>query len=210
VVIEGLDGAGKRTLTAELTAAWQREGASVATMAFPRYGRSVHADLIREALHGQHGDLGRSVYGMGLLYALDRFDARAEIERLATEYDVVLLDRYVASNAAYQAARLGEDMDGGVVRWVRELEIDRFGLLIPHAQVLLEVPVAVAAERAAARATTEVGRDRDAFESDAELQRRCALGYESLAERAWLSPWHRVDGVATSAAAKLVSRIDAV
>src|SRR5699024_2777942 len=156
--------------------------------AFPRYGRSVHADLIREALHGQHGDLGASVYGMGMLYALDRLDARAEIERLAVEYDVVLLDRYVASNAAYQAARLGEDMDGDVVGWVRELEIDRFGLPVPHAQVLLEVPVEVAAERAAARAATEVGRDRDAFESDAELQQRFARGYESLAERDWLSP----------------------
>lgn len=209
VAIEGLDGAGKRTLAAELTQAWRATGAHVAALAFPRYGVNVHADLVREALHGQHGDLGDSVYGMALLYALDRFQARAEIERLAAEHDVVLLDRYVSSNAAYQAARLGESTDGDVVRWIRELEIDRFGLPVPHAQVLLSVPVDVAAERARGRAVTESGRCRDAFESDDELQRRCAVSYERLAERNWLSPWHRVDGVGDLDAAELVKMIDA-
>src|SRR5699024_11043866 len=114
--------------------AWRAKGAHVAALAFPRYGVNVHADLVRAALHGQHGGLADSVYGMALLYALDRFQARAEIERLTAEDDVGLLDRYVSSNAAYQAARLGEGTDGDVVRWIRELEIDRFGLPVPHAQ----------------------------------------------------------------------------
>ena len=57
IVIEGVDGAGKRTLTNGLRAAFEAAGKSVATLAFPRYGQSVSADLAAEALHGGHGDL---------------------------------------------------------------------------------------------------------------------------------------------------------
>lgn len=209
VVIEGLDGAGKRTLAHALTGAWRAVGASVAAMAFPRYGESVHADLVSEALHGRHGDLAQSVYGMGLLYALDRRQALPEIRELLASHDVLLLDRYVASNAAYQAARLGEGPDGPVVRWVRELEIDRFGLPVPTAQILLTVPTELAEQRAGERARSESDRSRDAFEADGGLQRRCAIAYERLAERGWLAPWYRVDGAGELDAARIVQEIDA-
>ena len=57
IVIEGVDGAGKRTLTNRLREAFQADGHSVANLAFPRYRASVPADLAAEALHGNHGDL---------------------------------------------------------------------------------------------------------------------------------------------------------
>jgi dTMP kinase len=194
VVIEGLDGAGKRTLADGLTAALRAKGASVASLAFPRYGESVHADLVREALHRGHGDLADSVYGMAVLYALDRSGAADDIRALRDAHDVVLLDRYVASNAAYAAARLRQDADGEVVKWVWELEVGRFGLPRPDAHLLLRVAPSVAAERAERRA--ETGRERDAFETDDGLQRRCAAVYDALAAAGWLAPWHVLDGVA--------------
>ncbi|MFF5987779.1 dTMP kinase [Prauserella flavalba] len=201
VVIEGLDGAGKRTLSDALTKALHDRGSSVATLAFPRYGESVHADLVREALHGEHGDLGESVYGMALLYAFDRRDAAEAIRADLRTHDVVLLDRYVASNAAYQAARLHEGADSPVVEWVRALEIDRFGLPVPDAHILLRVAPEVAAARAENRARADAERRKDAFESDDDLQARCAGVYDELAARGWLSPWHVVDGA---------ERVDAV
>jgi dTMP kinase len=204
VVIEGLDGAGKRTLAEALTKALHDAGTSVAPFAFPRYDRSVHADLVREALHHGHGDLVDSVYGMCLLYALDRRDAAEEIRIALTLHDVVLLDRYVASNAAYGAARLYQDAHGEFVRWVRELEIDRFGLPVPTAQILLRVEPEIAAARAARRAATEEGRAKDAFESDDDLQARCARVYEQLAAEAWLSPWRVLDAGAGQDADELV------
>ena len=124
IAIEGVDGAGKRTLTNGLRAALESSGQSVASLAFPRYGHSVPADLAAEALHGGHGDLAESVYAMAVLFALDRAGAREEIGHLHAAYDVVILDRYVASNAAYSAARLHQGADGEVVAWVRELEYD--------------------------------------------------------------------------------------
>src|SRR5699024_9086513 len=101
IAIEGVDGAGKRTLAQGLRAAWQANGLSVSACAFPRYGRPVPADLAAEALHGQHGDLASSVYAMAVLFALDRAGAKGEVEALSRDHDVVILDRYVASNAAY-------------------------------------------------------------------------------------------------------------
>ncbi|WP_407655569.1 dTMP kinase [Amycolatopsis rhabdoformis] len=196
VVIEGLDGAGKRTLADGLTAELQRGGARVGSLAFPRYGRSVHADVVREALHRGHGDLADSVYGMALLYALDRSGAADEIRALLADNDVVLLDRYVASNAAYAAARLREHADGDVVRWVWGLEVDRFALPKPDAHLLLRVAPEVAAERAVRRAAADTTRARDAFESDDALQQRCAAVYDELAAAGWLAPWHVLDGVA--------------
>ncbi|TNC21276.1 dTMP kinase [Amycolatopsis alkalitolerans] len=203
VVIEGLDGAGKRTLTEALTKALHNLGKSVTTLAFPRYGRSVHADLVREALHHEHGDLAGSVYGMAVLYALDRRGAIAAITDDLKLHDVVLLDRYIASNAAYGAARLHQDAGGEFVRWLRELEITRFGLPVPDAQILLRVSPEIAAERAERRARSEVDRAKDAFESDDDLQVRCASVYDRLAAEGWLSPWHVVDGTAGSDADEL-------
>ena len=189
IVIEGVDGAGKRTLTAGLRTAFEADGRSVATLAFPRYGRSVSADLAAEALHGGHGDLSSSVYAMAVLFALDRADAREEIGRLLAAHPVVILDRYVASNAAYSAARLHQGVDGEAVSWVRELEYERLRLPAPDWQVLLDVPTELAAERAVNRASQDADRARDAYERDDGLQRRTGEVYGELAAGDWCGRW---------------------
>ena len=189
IVIEGLDGAGKRTLTEGLRAALQADGKSVTTLAFPRYGASVHADLAAEALHGQHGDLTDSVYAMATLFALDRRGAKGEIAELTATHDVVILDRYVASNAAYSAARLHQGTDGGVVDWVYRLEFERFGLPKPDCQLLLDVSPELADRRARHRAEREADRARDAYERDRGLQQRTAAAYAGLAAANWAGTW---------------------
>lgn len=192
IVVEGLDGAGKRTLTEGLRRALEAEGRSVASCAFPRYAESITADLAHEALHGAHGDLASSVYAMAVLFALDRADARGHIEALNRDHDVVLLDRYVASNAAYCAARLQQDAGGEMVAWVGELEYGRLGLPEPEHQILLAVPVELAAERARDRAEQDGARARDAYERDAGLQQRTAAVYAGLAAANWHGPWSAV------------------
>lgn len=206
IVIEGVDGAGKRTLTRGLRAAFEAGGRSVASLAFPRYGKSVTADLAAEALHGAHGDLATSVYAMAVLFALDRAGARDEIEHLSAAYDVLILDRYVASNAAYSAARLHQGADGDVVAWVRDLEFDRLRLPAPDCQVLLDVPAELAAQRATHRADTEADRAKDAYERDDGLQRRTGEVYSALAAADWCGRWLVAgpDVEATALAARLL------
>ena len=189
IVIEGLDGAGKRTLTAGLREALEGSGKSVTTLAFPRYGQSIHADLAAEALHGRHGDLAESVYAMATLFALDRAGAAEQIAELQSGHDVVILDRYVASNAAYSAARLDQGADGEVVEWVYDLEYRRLDLPRPDFQLLLAVPVELAGQRARERALQETDRARDAYERDDGLQQRTGAVYAALAAAEWAGPW---------------------
>lgn len=189
IVIEGVDGAGKRTLTSGLRSVFESTGKSVGSLDFPRYHRSVPADLAAEALHGAHGDLADSVYAMATLFALDRAGAKDEIEHLRDAHDVVILDRYVASNAAYSAARLHQGADGDVVAWVRQLKFDRLKLPVPDWQILLAVPTELAARRAEHRANTEADRAKDAYERDGGLQRRTGEVYTSLAAAQWCGRW---------------------
>ncbi|MBL1076249.1 dTMP kinase [Nocardia sp. 2] len=211
VVVEGLDGAGKRTLTDAVVAYLREHGLTVATLAFPRYGRSVHADLAAEALRGGHGDLAASVNAMAVLFALDRADARDELSKLLADNDIVLLDRYVASNAAYNAARLEQDVSGEIVRWVGELEFDRFGLPIPDIQILLDVPVEVASERARLRGEADATRALDAYEKDGGLQRRTGIVYRELADTNWHGPWwvHRSGDDPATLAARIAENVAA-
>jgi dTMP kinase len=193
IAIEGIDGAGKRTLTDKLRNLFQADGKSVAMLAFPRYGRSVTADIAAEALHGEHGDLASSVYAMATLFALDRAGAVGEIDALRREHDVVIMDRYVASNAAYTAARLHEDAAGPAVEWIHALEYGRLGLPAPDWQVLLAVPAELAGQRARSRAVADPGRARDSYERDDGLQQRTGAVYAGLAAAGWGGPWLSVD-----------------
>ena len=193
IAIEGVDGAGKRTLTQGLCTAFEAAGRSVATLAFPRYGQSVAADVAAEALHGQHGDLASSVYAMAMLFALDRAGAAAQIRELCGGHDVVILDRYVASNAAYSAARLHQDAGGEVVDWVHQIEYQRLQLPAPDWQVLLGVSAELAGQRARDRARQDAGRSRDAYERDNELQQRTGAAYAGLAAAGWGGRWLVVD-----------------
>lgn len=189
IAIEGVDGAGKRTLSQGLRRAFEKTGRSVATLAFPRYGQSVPADLAAEALHGEHGDLADSIHAMAVMFALDRAGAAEQIADLRGNHDVVILDRYVASNAAYTAARLHQDADGEAVEWVRRLEFDRLRLPAPDWQVLLDVSVELAGQRALHRAQHEAGRARDAYERDDGLQQRTRAVYHGLAAAGWAGRW---------------------
>ncbi|WP_433683088.1 dTMP kinase [Nocardia sp. CA-119907] len=191
IAVEGLDGAGKRTLIDGVAAELRAKGLRVETLAFPRYERSIHADLAAEALRGGHGDLADSVHGMALMFALDRADARDELSKLLADNDIVILDRYVASNAAYSAARMQQSADGEIVRWVGELEFGRLDLPVPTLQLLLDVPTEVAAERARLRGELDRTRALDAYERDGGLQRRTGEVYRELAERDWYGPWWR-------------------
>lgn len=194
IAVEGIDGAGKNTL---VTAVREATGADV--LAFPRYDDSAPASLAADALHGKMGDLTDSAYAMASLFALDRAGAVDKLRRYQDSRDVLILDRYVASNAAYSWARTGDE---GIVEWVAELEFGRLGLPEPDLQVLLSTDPAEAARRARWREATDVSRARDAYERDGGLQRRTFDAYAALAERDWYSPW-----VVTDDSAEILARI---
>ncbi|WJY67489.1 dTMP kinase [Corynebacterium auris] len=184
IAIEGIDGAGKNTLSAQLCRAVRAE-----SLSFPRYGASIHADLARDALHGRMGDLTESAYGMATLFALDRAGAKQLLDAYAGAPDrTIVLDRYVASNAAYTAARTG---DPAAAEWVHALEFERLGLPRPDLQVLVDTPPEEAGRRAQRREQQDTQRARDRYERDTALQQRTFAAYEELAARNWAGRWVR-------------------
>jgi dTMP kinase len=106
---------------------------------------------------------------------------------------VVILDRYVASNAAYSAARLHQDATGAAVAWVLGIEYERLAVPAPDWQILLAVPAELAGQRARSRAESDPRRARDSYERDDGLQRRTGAVYAELAAAGWGGRWLVVD-----------------
>lgn len=188
VALEGIDGAGKNTLTQALVGGLGGDTA-IRTLSFPRYSDSIHAQLAADALHGTMGDLADSAHGMATLFALDRYGAVDVLREFGgTSSSILLLDRYVASNAAYTSARTGDPADRD---WVAELEFGRLGLPRPDLQVLVDTAPETARERAAQRESLDAARTRDRYERDAALQDATYAAYVELAETSWESRWIR-------------------
>lgn len=198
IAIEGIDGAGKNTLVTRLKQELGAAGREVEVIAFPRYADSIHAQLAQKALYGQMGDLTDSIYGMATLFALDRFGAEEEIVAKA-ERGVLILDRYVASNAAYSWARL---QDEAAAQWVYDLEFGTLGLPHPDVQVFLDTDVELAAQRAQQRSLADASRAKDEYEKDGGLQARVAEAYRVLAAQEWGGRW-----IASSDTDKIVTTI---
>ena len=191
IALEGIDGAGKNTLVQALI----REIAKVdgiigvATMSFPRYEESIHAQIASQALHGNMGDLVDSAHGMAVMFALDRAEVGKELGQWATSTsDVLLLDRYVASNAAYTSARTGNVEDRA---WVADLEFEKLGLPRPDLQVLVDTAPETARERAAKRESLDASRTRDKYERDTALQDATFAAYVDMAATGWEGRWIR-------------------
>ena len=191
IAVEGIDGAGKNTLVTAVTNQLRSQGHSVSSMTFPAYRQTIFADFADQALHDQLGDTADSAWAMALLFALDRKERRQAIVDAARENDVLIIDRYVASNAAYSLART---QDPAIVEWIEKTEFGDFQLPLPDVQVCLATSVGVAADRARKREASDVQRTRDAYEKDSGLQERTLAAYQKFAEDSWQSPWLMLTG----------------
>ncbi len=128
VVIEGIDGSGKNTQTGLLLEAVRARGLRAETFSFPRYTEGPFAQAIADYLNGRFGPASQVPPRLAaLLYAGDRFAAKAELEAALGAADVVVCDRYVASNLAHQGAKLPQAERPAFVRWVCDLDTSYTG-----------------------------------------------------------------------------------
>ena len=144
IVIEGLDGAGKSTQINRLNDYMVAQGHRCRQLHFPRTDSPVYGELISRFLRGELGDIHQvNPYLVALIYAGDRFDFKPTLESWLNEGDMVLLDRYVYSNVAYQCAKLSNKDENKALReWILHLEFDYHGLPRPDLNIFLDVPFA--------------------------------------------------------------------
>ena len=142
IVIEGLDGSGKSTQINRLREHLIAKGYLCQTFHFPRTDSPVYGDLIARFLRGELGEIHQvDPYLTALIYAGDRFDFKPTIEKWLNDDYMVLLDRYVYSNIAYQCAKIADsDAKIALRDWILHLEFEYHALPKPDLNIFLDVP----------------------------------------------------------------------
>ena len=160
IVLEGLDGAGKSTQVGKLREYLTERCGTLEYIHFPRYDAPVYGDLIGRFLRGEFGSI-EAVHPqlVALLFAEDRHGAVPLVRAALDAGRVVLLDRYVYSNIAYQCAKLPEGNERTRLRnWIFETEYGKFGLPEPDLNLFLDVPIGFVEKSLASH---RAGNDRD-------------------------------------------------
>jgi len=194
LAIEGGDGAGKATAAAGVADALRTSGKTAAVVSFPRYGETVGGGVLGDFLAGR---LARDVTprAAAVLYALDRLESRDHLLEVAGCHDVVVLDRYVASNMAYQAAKVPAAEARALMEWTLALELDQFALPPADLTVYLDTSVEVARTLIAQkRQRSYTTRTYDEHEADLALQARVRENYAAMAAAGLGGRWATVAG----------------
>ena len=208
LAIEGIDGAGKGTQAARLVETAAEHGRRVTSFSFPLYDGNPFSRAVAEYLNGEFGAADEVHPELAaLLYAGDRLHARPRIVSALQESDLVVCDRYVASNQAHQGGKLKGQARRRLLDWLEEVEYGEFALPRPQLVILLDAPVALARRlvgRKAARGYTTL--EADIHEADAVHSSATREVYLELAER---DDWQVVSTAGDDGAARDVDEIAA-
>jgi len=178
IVMEGLDGSGKSTQLKYLCNYFDRESIDFFFLHFPRTEAPVFGEMIARFLRGELGKIEEvDPYLVALLYAGDRMDAAGLIRSEQKKKKLVLVDRYVYSNIAFQCAKL-EDAAGQkkLRNWILYMEYEHFRIPRPDLNLFLDVPFSFTAAKLSGK---REGREReylaghqDIHEKDLRFQQR--------------------------------------
>jgi dTMP kinase len=162
IVIEGTDGSGKQTQAQLLVTRLQSQGLSVATFAFPQYGQKS-AGAVEDYLAGHYGSPEQvGPYRASVLYAVDRFATGQKIQTALDSGQIVVCDRYVASNMGHQGSKIKDATERfNYYRWNMEFEFGLFDIPRPDQNIILHVPAEITLELIEQR-----GQAKDAHEAD--------------------------------------------
>lgn len=185
IAIEGIDGSGKRTQVDLLAKALAARGHSVYSTGFPQYD-SWFGGMVGRFLNGELGSLETvDTHFSALLYAGDRFEAKPKLEAALNAGQIVLADRYVASNLAHQTARVPPEKRAEFLAWIEHLEYGIYGLPRESLILYLRVPPAQAqllVKQKAARSYTSA--KQDILEASLRHLEEATEMYDQLASRA--------------------------
>lgn len=197
VAIEGGDGVGKNTVSSLLVEKLENLGYRARRIDFPQYSSTLAGNALGEFLSGRFR--GVSVKTAAALYALDRFEALQNLKWTSWGCDYVIFDRYIASNIAYQSAKIPLPERKELEDWILNLECNVYGLPKPSHSILLRLSHAKAKDlirkKQVRSYTSEVF---DLHESDQGLQGELRTIYDSLSARKILGKWKPIDVLSES------------
>lgn len=190
IVIEGLDGAGKSTQVAKIQQYLTSRALEWEYLHFPRFNAPYYGQMISRFLRGELGAVGDiDPQLVAILYAGDRQDASVQIRQWQQAGKVVLVDRYVLSNVAYQCAKAGVAVQDELKQWILGLEYEHNKIPRPDLTLFLDVPFKFTTR---SLTTKREGDDRsylngkqDIHEASLELQQEVRKMYTSHMEESY-------------------------
>jgi dTMP kinase len=135
LVLEGIDGSGKKTISAHIQEILRKKGHAVTLFTYPDYD-SPWGTIIHEFLTGER-DLDVTV--QFLTYATDIMKDQNRIKKLLS-HQWVIADRYITSTIAFQCAR-----GFSIKKACTFLEL--FDIVHPDTIFFLDVPPEIGKER---------------------------------------------------------------
>ena len=189
VAIEGLDGCGKSTQIKLLTKFLGLKGIKYKYMHFPRTNSPVYGEMTARFLRGEFGHVNSvNPYLVALLYAGDRENAKPIIQDWLSQNYLVIVDRYVYSNIAFQCAKANTSLEKErLKKWILELEYGYNTIPSPIISILLHVPfefiVSKLNDKRIGIDRTYLNGKEDIHESSIELQKKVETEYLKLANQ---------------------------
>lgn len=185
ITIEGADATGKKTQTKLLVEKLKEEGFDVETLSFPRYETAI-GKVIRAYLLGKFGKLDEiNPKIASSLYIADRLDAQLKIASWLNQNKIIVLDRYLESNLAHQAAKVFGKEREKLIRWLYDLEVKYFKIIPSDLVLLLDLPLGEAE-----KAMMAEERQKDIHESDTAYKMEV---HKTYLQAASIFGWHIVD-----------------
>lgn len=166
IVLDGIDGSGKATQTALLIERLQKEGYDTGTIDFPRYYDNFFGKLTGEYLTGKLGDVPPQL--ASILYALDRWESKGEIEKSLKEGKVFVCNRYMSANMIHQGGRVPlAKKRKEMMAFLKQMEFEVFGIPKPDRVLYLDVLPEVGQKLIGKKSPRAYkGKKRDIHESD--------------------------------------------
>ncbi|MCY4159349.1 MAG: dTMP kinase [Bacteroidetes bacterium] len=160
IAIEGIDGAGKGTQARQLLERVRKLGYSAKLVAFPRYEDTHSSRMVAAYLNGEFGSLREVPPAFAAtLFALDRMESRSHLEEMQNNHELVIVDRYVSSNLAYQSARISIPERTVFAEWLLDLEYGVYGLPKPDLTFFLDIPAVTSKKMVALKETRAYTKD---------------------------------------------------
>ena len=183
IAFEGIDGTGKTVQLQRLFERLTARGLSVLTLSFPMYDSFFGAECGR-LLSGSGGVRANEVdqKSMALWYALDRFEAFREFDY--SKADVLLINRYILSNAVYQSVRERDLGNPDLLDFVVSLEYEHFRIPRADVHIVLDMNPETASENVGKKGFRNyVGDQPDIYEALPDIQKRARKKYHEFATR---------------------------
>lgn len=195
IIIDGLDGSGKKTQNDLLIKKLKENGKNVVFFDFPQYNK-FYGKIAAKYLNGELGKLDDiNPYLISLTYALDRASARDEIYYALQQGKIVLCNRYVCANMAYQSAKFKTKKEQDeYVQWDEELEYIQNKMPIPDLVIYLYVPHQISQtlvdKKESGQREYVNGKKRDLHEENKNFLRKVEERYLKLTKE---KNWNKID-----------------